>query len=120
MAKTEATMTIERAKEIVQVGFAWANWTCEQKEAFRTLLLETEKAKQLQRENAHLTNMLLEFTEERAESTAEKCKNCKYFFCESAVDRYFHCNNIHGLKNVDVVENETFCSYFEPKENENG
>lgn len=55
----------------------------------------------------------------QAERDKMRCENCKYFFCESAVDRYFHCNNFHGLKNIDVIENKTFCSYFEPKENEN-
>lgn len=28
-------MDIKKAKEIIQTGFAWANWTDEQKEAFK-------------------------------------------------------------------------------------
>ena len=51
-------MDIERAKEIVKTGFAWANWTPEQKNAFRTLLLECEKVKLLENENFELTNKL--------------------------------------------------------------
>lgn len=47
------------------------------------------------------------------------CKNCKSFYCHSAVDRLFYCRNTHGLKHINVVEDSPSCSYFERKDGGN-
>lgn len=42
-------MDIKRAKEIAQTDFVWANWSKEQAEAFRILILESEKLNNLKK-----------------------------------------------------------------------
>lgn len=44
------------------------------------------------------------------------CEKCKYFYCFSAVDRMFSCKHHHGLRNINVVDNKPYCSYFEELE----
>lgn len=47
-------MKIDEAVKIVKTGLIWANWSEEQSEAFRTLILEVERVKILEEENAEL------------------------------------------------------------------
>lgn len=47
-------MEIEKAIKMVKTSLVWCNWTEEQSEAFRTLILEAEKVKILEEENAEL------------------------------------------------------------------
>lgn len=42
-------MIAKEAKEIIRAGFAWANWTDEQKEAFKLAYEAIEKAEQVEK-----------------------------------------------------------------------
>ena len=42
-----------------------------------------------------------------------RCKDCKYLWEISAVDRMFYCRNKHGLSGINIVEENPFCSYGE-------
>ena len=45
------------------------------------------------------------------------CKDCKYLYCLSAVDRRFYCRHSpQGLRGINIVEDNPFCSYGERKE----
>jgi len=48
-----------------------------------------------------------------------RCKDCKYFYCCSAVDRRFYCEHQSGLKHVEAVEKDSYCSYGMRKEDKN-
>lgn len=40
-----------------------------------------------------------------------RCKDCKFLYCFSAVDREFYCRNHKGMKGIlNIVEEEPFCS----------
>lgn len=42
------------------------------------------------------------------------CKECKHLYCCSAVDRWFYCRHLHGLKGaINPIEDNPFCSYGE-------
>ena len=44
------------------------------------------------------------------------CRDCKYFYCFSAIDRQFYCRHYpKGLYGINVVEENPFCSYGERK-----
>ena len=45
-----------------------------------------------------------------------RCKDCKYLYCLSAVDRRFYCKRSNGLTGINIVEDNPFCSYGELKE----
>ena len=47
-----------------------------------------------------------------------RCKDCKYLWEISAVDRMFYCRNKHGLSGINIVEENPFCSYGERREGE--
>ena len=47
-------MEIEKAINMVKTSLVWCNWTEEQAKAFRALILEAEKVKILEEENAEL------------------------------------------------------------------
>lgn len=47
------------------------------------------------------------------------CRDCKYFYCFSAIDRQFYCkHHPKGLDGINVVEENPFCSYGERKKND--
>ena len=46
-----------------------------------------------------------------------RCKDCKYLYCLSAVDRRFYCrHHPHGLQGINIVEDNPYCSYGERKD----
>jgi hypothetical protein len=46
-----------------------------------------------------------------------RCKDCKYLYCLSAIDRRFYCRHYpRGLEGINIVEENPFCSYGERKE----
>ena len=46
-----------------------------------------------------------------------RCKDCKYLYCLSAVDRRFYCRHWpKGLEGINVIEENPFCSYGERRE----
>jgi hypothetical protein len=47
-----------------------------------------------------------------------RCRECKHFYCCSAVDRMFYCRHQSGLKHVKAIEEDSFCSYGERRESE--
>lgn len=48
-----------------------------------------------------------------------RCKDCKYLYCCSAVDRRFYCRHWpKGLEGINVIEDNPFCSYGERKDGE--
>jgi hypothetical protein len=53
-------MNIETAIDYAQKGLIWANWSPDQAEAIRTLILEVKKVKQLENENTELRYRLFE------------------------------------------------------------
>ena len=45
-----------------------------------------------------------------------RCKDCKYLYCLSAVDRQFYCRHFpKGLTGINIVEDNPYCSYGERK-----
>lgn len=45
-----------------------------------------------------------------------RCKECKYLYCFSAIDRQFYCKHSpKGLQGINIVEENPFCSYGERK-----
>lgn len=47
-----------------------------------------------------------------------RCKDCKYLYCLSAIDRRFYCRHYpHGLEGINIIEDNPYCSYGERKEN---
>lgn len=45
-----------------------------------------------------------------------RCKDCKYFYCFSAIDRLFYCRHTpKGLQGINIIEDNPFCSYGERK-----
>ncbi len=45
-----------------------------------------------------------------------RCKDCKYLYCFSAIDRQFYCKHFpKGLQGINIVEENPFCSYGERK-----
>ena len=45
-----------------------------------------------------------------------RCKDCKYLYCFSAIDRQFYCKHYpKGLQGINIVEENPFCSYGERK-----
>ncbi len=46
-----------------------------------------------------------------------RCKDCKYLYCFSAIDRRFYCRHYpHGLEGINIVEDNPYCSYGERRE----
>lgn len=46
-----------------------------------------------------------------------RCKDCKYLYCLSAVDRRFYCrHHPDGLRGINIVEDNPYCSYGERRE----
>ena len=46
-----------------------------------------------------------------------RCKDCKYLYCFSAIDRQFYCKHFpKGLQGINIVEENPFCSYGERKD----
>ena len=46
-----------------------------------------------------------------------RCKDCKYLYCLSAIDRRFYCkHHPQGLSGINIVEDNPFCSYGERSE----
>ena len=46
-----------------------------------------------------------------------RCKDCKYLYCFSAIDRQFYCRHFpHGLSGINIIEDNPYCSYGERKE----
>lgn len=44
------------------------------------------------------------------------CRDCKYLYCFSAIDRQFYCKHFpKGLQGINIVEENPFCSYGERK-----
>lgn len=54
-------MEIKEAKEIIQAGFAWANWTDEQKEAFKVAWECMTKCQQQESRSEGLINSLRQY-----------------------------------------------------------
>lgn len=49
-----------------------------------------------------------------------RCKDCKYLYCLSAVDRQFYCRHYpQGLKGINIVEDNPYCSYGERSDEKN-
>lgn len=47
-----------------------------------------------------------------------RCKDCKYLYELSAIDRRFYCrHHPQGLSGINIVEENPFCSYGERKDN---
>jgi hypothetical protein len=45
-----------------------------------------------------------------------RCKDCKYLYCFSAIDRQFYCKHFpKGLQGINIVEENPYCSYGERK-----
>ncbi len=43
-----------------------------------------------------------------------RCRECKYLYCLSAIDRRFYCKHYpQGLSGINIVEDNPFCSYGE-------
>lgn len=43
-----------------------------------------------------------------------RCRDCKYLYCFSAIDRQFYCKHFpKGLQGINIVEENPFCSYGE-------
>lgn len=50
-----------------------------------------------------------------------RCKDCKYLYCASAIDRMFYCrHHPHGLSGINIVEENPFCSYGEKMDGKDG
>lgn len=46
-----------------------------------------------------------------------RCRDCKYLYCFSAIDRQFYCKHFpKGLQGINIVEENPFCSYGERRE----
>ena len=46
-----------------------------------------------------------------------RCKDCKYLYCLSAIDRQFYCRHFpKGLTGINIIEDNPYCSYGERKE----
>ncbi len=46
-----------------------------------------------------------------------RCKDCKYLYCLSAIDRRFYCrHHPHGLEGINIIEDNPYCSYGERRE----
>lgn len=46
-----------------------------------------------------------------------RCKDCKYLYCLSAIDRRFYCRHTpHGLQGINIIEDNPYCSYGERRE----
>lgn len=46
-----------------------------------------------------------------------RCKDCKYLYCLSAIDRQFYCRHFpKGLTGINIVEDNPYCSYGERRE----
>lgn len=46
-----------------------------------------------------------------------RCRDCKYLYCFSAIDRQFYCKHYpKGLQGINIVEENPFCSYGERKD----
>lgn len=46
-----------------------------------------------------------------------RCKDCKHLYCLDAIDRQFYCrHHPQGIKGINIVEGNPFCSYGERKE----
>lgn len=54
-------MNIKEAKEVIQAGFAWANWTSEQKEAFKIAWECMTKCQQKESKSEGMINSLREY-----------------------------------------------------------
>lgn len=45
------------------------------------------------------------------------CRDCKYLYCFSAIDRLFYCKHTpKGLTGINIVEDNPFCSYGERRD----
>lgn len=50
-----------------------------------------------------------------------RCKDCKYLYCLSAIDRQFYCrHHPQGLRGINIIEDNPYCSYGERKEENEG
>ena len=46
-----------------------------------------------------------------------RCKDCKYLYCLSAIDRRFYCRHYpQGLHGINIIEDNPYCSYGERRE----
>ena len=46
-----------------------------------------------------------------------RCRDCKYLYCFSAIDRLFYCKHSpKGLQGINIVEENPFCSYGERRD----
>lgn len=45
------------------------------------------------------------------------CKDCKYLYCFSAIDRQFYCRHYpKGLQGINIIEDNPYCSYGERRD----
>jgi hypothetical protein len=50
-----------------------------------------------------------------------RCKDCKYLYCLSAIDRQFNCRHYpQGLHGINIIEDNPYCSYGERREENEG
>lgn len=46
-----------------------------------------------------------------------RCRDCKYLYCLDAIERRFYCRHSpQGLRGINIVEDNPYCSYGERRE----
>lgn len=65
-------MEIKEAKEILRAGYAWANWTAEQKEAMKIAYDSMELVEKLKKENKHGLMPLVEELQKKNKELEEE------------------------------------------------
>jgi len=84
----------------------------------------TDKLEELQFDAPVMTPVMkifnvIELVEDQPTADVEevvRCKDCKYLYCFSAIDRQFYCKHFpKGLQGINIVEENPFCSYGERK-----
>jgi hypothetical protein len=110
-------MELKEAKEIIQAGIAWANWTVDQQNAMRTALVSLNKQAELSKKVQLLEFSLKEYKEENDKyESSTHIDNFQYEFEVRDSGEIICQINVHGIEHtfgITEKDSKSFAHIFQ-------